>query len=329
MKILILLLSSSLFLSTFTATPYQEEESPELKEASELSNSVIKLVNEQKIDEALPLAKRALQIREKLLPRTDPRVQASLQRLGDLYLVRREYVSARQTFERLLKILEEHYGPTAWNLGGTLDRLAVVHYRLGNMSKAEDMYQRAVEVREKASGPEDVKVAEPLFALAQFQRLRKDYDRALLSYKRVLSIYAKNKAFSAAGFQRASNGFYCLAYESNNPDVYKELEQTRSPFSQEVFWDEAPRIINGKALSLPKPEYPQGARDYSLSGKVYVLVEIDETGKVISATDMCGGPPFLSESSVKAAWKSTFTPTKVAGKPVKVKGLIQYNFVRQ
>ena len=174
-----------------------------------------------------------------------------------------------------------------------------------------------------------MKVAEPVFAMAQFYRFRNDYDRALLSYKRVLSIYANNKAFGAAGFQRASNGFYCLAYESNNPDVYKELEEARSPFSKEVFWDEAPRIINGKALSLPKPEYPQGARAYGLSGKVFVLVEIDETGKVINAIDMCGGPPFLSESSVKAALKATFTPTKVSGRPVKVKGLIQYNFVRQ
>jgi len=68
-----------------------------------------------------------LQIREKLLPRTDPRVLASLNRLGDLYIAKRDYASARQIFERLLKSLEEHYGPTAWNLGGTLDRLTILY----------------------------------------------------------------------------------------------------------------------------------------------------------------------------------------------------------
>ena len=326
MKLLIVLLSATLLL----VSSYQEQESPELNEAAELSGSVVKLFNQQKFDEALPLAKRALQIREKLLPRTDPRVSKSLDMLGDLYLAKRDYKAAKQIFEQLVPILEERFGPTDLRLAATLDRLAVAYHRQGgNISKAEDMYQRAVALREKALGPDDVAVAEPLFALAQFQRFRKDFDGALVSYKRVLSIYGKSKGASSADFQRASNGFYCLAYESNNPEVYKELEQARSPFSQEVFWDEAPRIINGKALSLPKPEYPQGARDYGLSGTVYVLVGIDETGKVISAIDMCQGPPYLSESSIKAAWKSRFTPTKLSGKPVKVKGLIQYNFVKQ
>ena len=66
-----------------------------------------------------------------------------------------------------------------------------------------------------------------------------------------------------------------------------------------------------------------------VSGTVYVLVNIDETGKVISAIDMCQGPPYLSESSIKAVWKSRFSPTKLSGKPVKVRGLIQYNFVKR
>jgi TonB family protein len=81
------------------------------------------------------------------------------------------------------------------------------------------------------------------------------------------------------------------------------------------------------AISLPKPEYPAAARDRRLSGIVIVKVLIDETGKVIRAQDMCQGPPFLSESSIKAALKARFTPTKLSGMPVKVNGVIQYKFV--
>lgn len=58
-------------------------------------------------------------------------------------------------------------------------------------------------------------------------------------------------------------------------------------------------------------------------------VEIDETGSVISAIDMCRGPAYLSEAAVSAAPKARFTPTKLSGMPVKVKGLIQYNFARR
>ena len=323
MKKIILLLSASLFL----ISPFYQE-SPELKEATDLSASVVKLFNQQKFDEALPLAKRALQIREKLLPRTDPLVMKSLAYVGDLYIAKQDYNAAKQAFERLLPILEEKFDPTDLNLASTLDKLAMLYYRTGNMSKAESMYQRAVEVREKAFGAENLEVGEPLFAQAQFYRYRKNFDRALSSYKRVLSIYEKTPDVSKDKFERASNGFYCLAYESNNPEVYEEFKKARSPISQAPLFD-LPQIINGRALSLGRPEYPPQARDLALSGRVYVLVLIDETGKVISAIDMCQGPPYLSEASVKAALKSRFTPTKVSGKPVKVKGLIQYNFVRQ
>ena len=54
--------------------PQSPPESPELKEAADLSNAAVKLFQEQKFDDALKKAKRALEIRERFLPRTDPRV---------------------------------------------------------------------------------------------------------------------------------------------------------------------------------------------------------------------------------------------------------------
>ncbi|HET9711090.1 MAG TPA: TonB family protein [Pyrinomonadaceae bacterium] len=327
MKILILLLSASLFLSTFTF--YQEQESPELKEAIELTNSLVKLFNEGKYDEALPLAKRALQIREKLLPRTDARVTNALVNLAEVYLAKKDYNSAKQTFERALPLQEERFGPTHEKLGPTLDRLAVLYHFLGNMSKAEDMYQRALAVREKAFGPENVKVAEPLFSLARFYRYRKEFDRAFDSYKRVVNIYGKVSGITSAEFERASTALMCLAYESENKAYLKEAEMMRSlnaPLMQSL---EPYDVLNGRAVKLEKPVYPDAARYYGLAGNVIVLVEIDEKGKVISASDMCQGSPYLVESCIQAALKSRFTPTIVSGVPSKAKGVIQYRFVHQ
>lgn len=327
MKILILLLSATLFLSTsFISTPCQEQESPELKEAAQLSDSVIKLVNQRKFDEALPLAKRALQIREKLLPHTDPHVTASLHRLGDLYLAKRDYDAARQIFERLLKSLEERFGPTAWNLGATLDRLAILYGLDRDVRKAEQMYQRAVAVREKAYGPENVMTAEPLFALAQFYRRQGQFEQALANYKRTLLIYGRVSGVDSAEFQRAGTGITCLAYDSENKAFHDELNRIREQFAPAGSWSDPTAVLNGRALKLPKPEYPLVAAERRIQGIVIVLVEIDEAGNVISASDMCQGPPYLSEAAVKAAWKSRFSPTKLSGMPVKVKGVIQYRF---
>ena len=327
MKILILLLSASLFLSTFNS--YQEQESPELKEASELSDSVIKLVNQQRFDEALPQAKRALQIREKLLPRTDPRVLASLHRLGDLYLSRRDYDAARQTFERLLKALEERFGPEAWNIGATLDRLAILYSLDRDFRKAEETYLRAVAVREKYYGAENVMTAEPVFQLAQFYRRQKQFEQALANYKRTLTIYSRVSGVNSPEFQRASSGITCLAYDSDNKAFHEELKNIRKQFDPVGESPDPAAVLNGMALKLAKPDYPLAAAERRLQGIVIVQVEIDEVGNVISASDMCQGPPYLSESAVKAALKSRFTPTKLSGMPIKVKGVIQYRFVQQ
>jgi tetratricopeptide (TPR) repeat protein len=149
MKMFIFILLTSLFVSSaFIQNP--AEESPELKEATELSKSVVQLFNEQKYDEALVAAKRALEIRERLLPRTDSRVATSLGHVGDLYIAKQEFDNARRTFERLLVIQEEQFGPNDLKLAFTLDRLAVLSNREGRPSRAEEMYQRALAIREKA-----------------------------------------------------------------------------------------------------------------------------------------------------------------------------------
>jgi len=328
MKRILIVLLTSLFVSNAFA-PQSSQESPELKEAIELTKSVVKLFNEEKFDEALVAAKRALEIRERLLPRTDPRVVQSLGHVGDLYLSKRDFDNAKKTFERLLVIQEERFGPTDVNLAFVFDRLAVLYNRDGKPAKAEELYQRALAAREKAFGSENVQVADTHYALGQFYRTRREYDRALASYKRSLLIYGRAPGVTSAQFGRASTGLSCLGYESQNTAIFKELEEIHKQFAPGLPSTPPAEILNGKAVTLAKPDYPKEARDLRLSGTVIVHVEIDEQGKVLSAKDRCQGLPYLSESAVRAALKSHFSPTKLAGVPVKVTGVIRYNFVNQ
>jgi TonB family protein len=87
-------------------------------------------------------------------------------------------------------------------------------------------------------------------------------------------------------------------------------------------------VLNGKATSLPKPAYPAIARAARASGTVTVQVTVDESGKVISARAV-GGHPLLQQSAVQAAYGARFSPTQLSGQPVKVTGVITYNFVAQ
>ena len=87
-------------------------------------------------------------------------------------------------------------------------------------------------------------------------------------------------------------------------------------------------VLNGKAVRLVQPPYPAIARSAHASGQVKVQIVIDENGNVISATPV-SGHPLLQGAAAAAARQSKFTPTKLSGMPVKVSGVIIYNFVAQ
>jgi TonB family protein len=84
--------------------------------------------------------------------------------------------------------------------------------------------------------------------------------------------------------------------------------------------------LNGKATFLPKPAYPPAAKAVRAGGAVSVQVLIDENGNVISANAV-SGHPLLHAAAASAARGARFSPTLVGGKPVKVSGIVTYNFV--
>jgi periplasmic protein TonB len=85
-------------------------------------------------------------------------------------------------------------------------------------------------------------------------------------------------------------------------------------------------VLNGKAISLPKPVYPQAAKMAGASGKVVIEVLINEDGKVVEAR-VVSGHPLLQHAAVVAAKQARFSPAIHFGEPVKVQGTISYIFV--
>ena len=65
-----------------------------------------------------------------------------------------------------------------------------------------------------------------------------------------------------------------------------------------------------------------------MTGMVEVEVVIDLNGKVISAKAV-KGPSILASAAEMAAKLARFTPTLLSGQPVKVAGIITYNFSLQ
>ena len=86
--------------------------------------------------------------------------------------------------------------------------------------------------------------------------------------------------------------------------------------------------LNPYATELDTPVYSAMDRRMNIFGRVTVQIELDETGKVITAkaTD---GAKSLRTSAEEAVRKSKFRPVKSGTTAVKATGFIVFNFVNQ
>ena len=85
-------------------------------------------------------------------------------------------------------------------------------------------------------------------------------------------------------------------------------------------------ILDAKAISKPAPVYPAKAKAQRVSGVVVVPILIDELGRFDSLLPGVSGHPLLQEAAISAASKAQFLPTQLSGRPVKVCGVVTYNF---
>jgi TonB family protein len=112
-----------------------------------------------------------------------------------------------------------------------------------------------------------------------------------------------------------------------NPGVLRVVMESEppSPVFRPISKAVSGGVLNGTAISLPAPNYPDSAKRMRMAGVVTVNVIVDETGRVISA-EATNGPPALRDSARAAALRARFSPTKLSGQPVKVSGIINYRF---
>lgn len=313
-------------------------QSAELEEAVDLSSKVLKLHAERKYKEALPLAKRALEIREKALAADHQLVRNAQINLAEVYIALGKYGDAESPLKRAVKSYRTA-DANDLRLADALERMALLHYVIGDPGKAESAYEEALQIREKVFGIGNVKTAQSLMMLAEFHQLEGNDEKAATFYQRLIAVSEKHPGQDNEQLVDSISRYVCLLGKLNKSDEAEKwrarLTSLRDPdpavgssvqagSSAEEFLKAG--ILNGKARSLAKPDYPPEARSARLSGTVVVQVWIDETGRVLRACAVSGASK-LRRSSEIAAYRSQFSPTTLSGKSVKVTGLITYNYV--
>jgi TonB family protein len=90
-------------------------------------------------------------------------------------------------------------------------------------------------------------------------------------------------------------------------------------------------FITAASMTLPSSEMVTctcTAPAARAAGAVQVQVTISEDGRVIEAAVM-NGHPLLRDAALQAARRWTFQPTELSGVPVKVQGILTFNFTLQ
>lgn len=85
-------------------------------------------------------------------------------------------------------------------------------------------------------------------------------------------------------------------------------------------------VLQGGAIRRVKPAYPAMARTIRAGGAVQVAVTISEDGRVTDAAAL-NGHPLLRNAAIEAARQWLFSPTKLSNVPVKVQGVLTFNFI--
>ena len=305
----------------------------ELAEADKLSTEVVRLYGEAKYEEAIPLAKRALKIREKLLPPNARLLADAYNTIALLYIARLSFGDAESPLKSSLAIYERDAASNGLMIGTTLDNLALVRYAKRDPKKAEEFYLRALAIKEKTLGPDDDHTINSLTNLAEFYRRERDYVKANAMLQRVITAKEKKLGESHLEVGKLLEQQACLLLKgSQNSEAEKVEARANNILYRESAAKQGPVALSNdavlcKLVTNPRPDYVSVARGRRFPSPVKLAVEIetDEAGNVTN-TRFIGYDPSFKSVVEKAARGAKLRPTIVDGRAVKVRGMITHEF---
>ena len=139
------------------------------------------------LDDAEPLARRALSIRVACFGDDDALVARSRNNLASVLFDLERYAEAEPIFRQALASKEAALGPDHPSVATTLSSLGRLLQRLGDYTGAEVALRRALEIREKL-GPEHLLVAKSLYNLGRLLQDRGELGAASDLLKRSFNI---------------------------------------------------------------------------------------------------------------------------------------------
>ena len=220
-----------------------EQDKKAIAEAKELDKKANELFDAGNYDEALPLAQKSLEIKEKELGKGHPEVAVSLNSLAMIYHATGKYGDAELLYKRALDIREK----TADNkhpedVAESLNNLAALYRAKARYSEAEPLYKRALEIDERKFGKENPTVATNLNNLAALYRVTGRYSEAEPLYKRALEIDEKALGKEHPDVATDMNNLAVLYRDTGRYELAEPLHKRVIEIDEKAFGKEHPGV---------------------------------------------------------------------------------------
>ena len=309
------------------------------EDLQKMNGEIVKLFQQKKFDEALPLAKKAVEIAEQVFGNNNLETAKALRNLGFIQFFKNDQKAAEDTFEKALNIYKKIPNlntADGANFAEVAEFLAVIKY-INQKGDAESLFELALEWFEKTSGANSIKTSKSLYALANINYWRGSYEKSARYFGRLFDVVIKNPNNKEVSLTMVYHRAKCAYRKAKMDDDFEVIQTQYQNLSKEKSENILQTntsaqninsgVVNGKALNLATPAYPIEARKVRASGEIRVEVLINEEGTVVCACAERGGNAALIEASEAAAYRSKFMPTKLDGKVVTVSGIIIYKFI--
>lgn len=221
-------------------------------EARSLNARAVELYRAGRVNEAIPLAKRSLELSEKTLPAGHRDIATAINNLATFYEVAGQFAEAERLHKRALEMREKTLPAGHLDIAMSLNNLAVLYRKLGRLAEAEPLYKRTIEMREKALPAGHPDIARSLNNLAVLYSTQDRLDEAEALHKRALDMREK-------------------ALPPGHPDIASTLSSLALVLQKQGRLAEAARMLV-RSLEIREKALPAGHPDLAVTLNNLALV---------------------------------------------------------
>ncbi len=242
------------------------DERHQLRVADRLNARVYQLWRAGRSREAIPLAKRAVEIRRTLLGQEHPLYALSLFNLAAQYDAVGDDAKAEGLYKQAADIQHRVLGGEHPAYATTLNNLAGLYAGLGDLSRAEALYQQVLAIRKKTLGRRHASYASALNNLAWVYAARADYTRAETLLREALEV--KRKTFGerhpayASSLANLARVYTDMGRFARAESLYRQTLQIRKYAQGEGHPDYASDLCSLARLYDKMGDYPRAERLY-------------------------------------------------------------------